>query len=411
LSATFPSGNYELRAEKSGYGFLASAGSTGGTVIKSDYNALFRMVIAIPSSATTHVTDANFTAFRPGDKIVSVPRTGQTTSYAVGDDASAQQGVAWPTTRFTDNQDGTVTDGLTGLIWLKNAGCMTAMIWSDALQSANQLASGTCGLTDGSTAGTWRMPNIGELESLIDVSQSSPAVSAGHPFANVAATYWSSTTYRGDPTEAWVIRFTDSRYINDGVNNVKAGSLHALWAVKSSGTAGAVSLPGTGQLIVFANRDDASLHSGLQLTSPRFIDNGDGTIADTVTGLTWMKRADCIHQTWSAAMTAINSLASGQCELSDGSTAGQWRMPNRNEMLSLLDRAETNQALRFNTVFFKSDGTVDQPAIFNTFPEFEFYWTSTTNFTDLTEAWTVFSCDGGVYNIAKANIGYSLAVR
>jgi hypothetical protein len=62
-------------------------------------------------------------------------------------------------------------------------------------------------------------------------------------------------------------------------------------------------------------------------------------------------------------------------------------------------------------VFFKSDGTVDQPAIFNTFPEFEFYWTSTTNFTDLTEAWTVFSCDGGVYNIAKANIGYSLAVR
>src|SRR5215831_10404550 len=52
-----------------------------------------------------------------------VPRTGQTTSYAAGDDGALQKGVAWPTPRFTDNNNGTITDNLTGLIWLKNANC------------------------------------------------------------------------------------------------------------------------------------------------------------------------------------------------------------------------------------------------------------------------------------------------
>jgi hypothetical protein len=36
---------------------------------------------------------------------------------------SGSTGVAWPNPRFTDNSDGTVTDNLTGLIWLKNANC------------------------------------------------------------------------------------------------------------------------------------------------------------------------------------------------------------------------------------------------------------------------------------------------
>ena len=39
-----------------------------------------------------------------------VPKTGQTTSYATGDDGQLEKGVAWPYPRFTDNGDGTVTD-------------------------------------------------------------------------------------------------------------------------------------------------------------------------------------------------------------------------------------------------------------------------------------------------------------
>ena len=40
----------------------------------------------------------------------------------------------------------------------------------------------------------------------------------------------------------------------------------------------------------------------------------------------------------------------------------------------------------------------------------EYYWTSTTNAADPTEAWTVYSCDFGLYDTSKANIGYTLAV-
>ena len=47
-----------------------------------------------------------------------VPATGQTDSVAAGDDGDLQKGVPWPDPRFTDNGDGTVTDHLTGLIWL-----------------------------------------------------------------------------------------------------------------------------------------------------------------------------------------------------------------------------------------------------------------------------------------------------
>ena len=93
---------------------------------------------------------------------------------------------------------------------MKNAGCFAPSNWSAALTFANQLASGSCGLTDGSTAGQWRMPNVNELESLVDISRSNPALSAGNPFTNVANSYWSSSSYQASlGTSAMVIRFTD----------------------------------------------------------------------------------------------------------------------------------------------------------------------------------------------------------
>jgi hypothetical protein len=54
-------------------------------------------------------------------------KTGQTASYATGDDGNLQKGVTLPSPRFTcnpsedctpGNNNGTVTDNLTGLIWL-----------------------------------------------------------------------------------------------------------------------------------------------------------------------------------------------------------------------------------------------------------------------------------------------------
>jgi hypothetical protein len=135
-------------------------------------------------------------------------RTGQTVSYAAGDDGDLERGVLWPSPRFTDNSDGTVTDHLTGLVWLKNANCFGAMNWTNALTACNSLASGSCGLSDDTVAGDWRLPNRKELFSLIDHSRYSPALPLGHPFTNVqSAFYWSSTTdpdYTGDALQVFL---------------------------------------------------------------------------------------------------------------------------------------------------------------------------------------------------------------
>lgn len=111
------------------------------------------------------------------------PTTGVYGSYTV---------YGWTGIRFTDNLDGTVTDNLTGLIWLKNANCDGLKRWGEALSNCNGLENGDCDLSDGSSAGDWRLPNINELHSLVDPTQSNPALPDGHPFTGVQ----SSTTGR-----------------------------------------------------------------------------------------------------------------------------------------------------------------------------------------------------------------------
>ena len=135
---------------------------------------------------------------------VLIQKTGQTTSYATGDDGDLQKGLEWPDPRFTDIGDGTVTDNLTGLIWLKNADCFNARTWNEALSDSNSLADEQCGLTDGSSEGDWRLANARELSSLIDFGQFDIALPAGHPFINVRSdSYWSSTTLTDTIQQAW----------------------------------------------------------------------------------------------------------------------------------------------------------------------------------------------------------------
>jgi Protein of unknown function (DUF1566) len=134
-----------------------------------------------------------------------------------GQDGDIQAGLPYPTPRFKDNGDGTVEDKLTDLIWLKNANCSTISpaVWATALSNANSLVDGQCDLSDGSMAGDWRLPNVKELQSLIDFGNISPALPTGHPFLNVqSADYWSSTTRAGNPVLAWVVDLGDGNTID-----------------------------------------------------------------------------------------------------------------------------------------------------------------------------------------------------
>jgi hypothetical protein len=55
----------------------------------------------------------------------------------------------------------------------------------------------------------WRLPNIRELETLVDIHSHAPAVPPKHPFAGTAEGYWSSTTSVYEPSYAWVLYTLD----------------------------------------------------------------------------------------------------------------------------------------------------------------------------------------------------------
>lgn len=134
-----------------------------------------------------------------------VQKTGQTDCYdesgnplvscdGTGQDGEYQMGAMCPEPRFIDNEDGTITDNCTGLMWKQmHLGSMT---WQDALNSCNS--------SEFADYEDWRLPNVKELQSLIDYGQDGPALPSGHPFINVQSDlYWTSTSVYDNPTEAW----------------------------------------------------------------------------------------------------------------------------------------------------------------------------------------------------------------
>ncbi len=123
---------------------------------------------------------------------VGVPKTGQTTTYATGDDGNLQMGAAWPNPRFTDNGDGTVTDNLTGLMWVQNAQKGGGVTWYNAIIACDGYV--LAGYDD------WRLPNVRELHSLTDYETLS--LPEGHPFLRYNGYYWTSTS---DPIYAFAV--------------------------------------------------------------------------------------------------------------------------------------------------------------------------------------------------------------
>lgn len=174
-----------------------------------------------------------------------LPATGQTRCFdATGrpvdctgtrQDGDLRAGVPWPVPRFEIRADG-VLDHLTGLVWQRQARLGTGpMDWSLALAAVAALRQ---------EGHAWRLPNILELESLVDcdcgrtaASHVSarrddwcPALPAGHPFLDPAPGYWSSTTSLFEPDWAWAL------YLDKGAVGVgqKHGAHFEAWAVREA---------------------------------------------------------------------------------------------------------------------------------------------------------------------------------
>jgi glucokinase len=179
----------------------------------------------------------------PGESIATT--VGATTGAANEGETTMPVSIE---TRWCDNQDGTVTDRATGLVWLKRASWGGSHpFWADdrekpsAHDRASSLCSGAPGadLCDASTEGDWRLPTLAELASLISGTE---AVSAWdmRAFTGVEpAPYWSSTSYSRYPSRGYFVHLLGG---NIGSFNKKTG--YFVWPVRST-RPGLIALPGT----------------------------------------------------------------------------------------------------------------------------------------------------------------------
>ncbi len=136
--------------------------------------------------------------------------------------------------RYVECGNGTVTDTVTGLIWLQDANClMGSTDWKSANEFAAGLADGQCGLSDRSKRGDWRLPTLEEWQATIaravalGCCSGSPAACGANPdldppsltdragtgcfstdanpaFSGVQFFYWSSLTRADKPGQAFV---------------------------------------------------------------------------------------------------------------------------------------------------------------------------------------------------------------
>ena len=151
-----------------------------------------------------------------------------------------------------------------------------------------------------------------------------------------------------------------------------------------------IACAGTGQ--------DGDIQVGSAWPSPRFTLNADETVTDNMTGLVWSKDANPVtpvdEKTWQDSLEYIKTLNSGGGYLG----YNDWRLPNRNELASLVDSSRINPALPTANPFVNlQTGFV--------------YWSSSTVINFKHEAWAVNMNLGGVDEYGKTGVGHLWPVR
>jgi hypothetical protein len=324
--------------------------------------------------------------------------TGQSASYRTGDDGDYMAGTSWPSPRFTDNGDGTATDHLTGLQWVLNphalSGNGTAINWNAGVDLCNNLFF--------ANHSDWRLPNYRELESLLDYGASAPALASGHPLIGIQnAAYWSSTSDAySSPTRpaGYYMWYID---LGAGSSEIDHKSLtHFVLPVRDVPTNAPAPVIKTGQTTSYRSGDDGALEAGLPWPAPRFLDNGDGTALDTLTGLEWITSPASLplntSKPWEPAVDYCNDLVFADHD--------DWRMPNVRELESMMHYGKGTWGNR-PYQWLNSTNTPFSVYI-------DWTWTSTTVAGNTANAWRLdLDGQGAIQNATKAAYGLIWPVR
>ena len=260
---------------------------------------------------------------------------------------------------YVDNGDGTVTDKSTGLMWQQDPGAKKTFDPSVAGAAKCRLA----GHAD------WRLPTIKELYSLIRFSGVDPdpmrrGGSDPTPFIDndifrfqygkeedgdriidsqfATCTRYVSTTMRGNET-MFGVNFADGRIKGYPTRGRRRGGQKGFYVLYVRGN------PEYGK--------------------NAFKDNGNGTVTDHATGLTWMKADSGKGMNWADALAYAESL-----ELAGHA---DWRLPNAKELQSIVDYTRSPDKTGSAAIdpVFETTGIVNELKV----KDYPSYWTGTTH--------------------------------
>jgi len=196
---------------------------------------------------------------------------------------------------YQDNGNETVTDLNTGLMWQQDDGYYGT--WQDARYYCTNLSLGAYN--------DWRFPERRELFSILDFGWHEPAINTDFFPECLSGYYWSGTQFNN--------LFLD-RYV---------------WSVSFRGGS-----------VVYKYMDDPIVYirgvRGKPLPPGAFINNGDGTVTDTVTGLEWQQWG-FTKKNWQDALA--------YCECLTLAGHDDWRLPNIRELESIVDIKRYNLAI------------------------------------------------------------------
>ena len=248
---------------------------------------------------------------------------------------------------YTDNGDGTVTDNVTGLTWEQSPNSGPSS-WPQAQEYCESLSLG--GHDD------WRMPSLKELFSISNFSAGWPYLDTTYFDLTVNDSiskdeqYWSSNYYVGKTVEG---QYDAAFGVNHATGHIKA------YPALVTGP--------MGKYVRCVYGDEYLIND--------FVDNGDGTITDNATALTWMQADSGEGLDWEAALAYAQ-------EMNEANYLGysDWRLPNVKELQSIADYDYAPDAL---------DATYDGPALNPMFSvseitneagnlDYPYYWTSTS---------------------------------
>lgn len=321
------------------------------------------VVLLLPQCSTAQtrrypIVDTGQTTCYDDNSIIDCPPPG--TAFS-GQDAQ----VAGHSASFTNNQNGTITDNVTGLIWQQSPDTDG----DGDIDAADKLTYAAAGsyCTNLSLAGQsdWWLPDIKQLYSLIAFSGTDPS------------------GYNG-PDMSLLNPFIDDDYFAFAYGDTAAGerSIDAQYASSTQYVSVAM-----GQPAMFGvNFADGRIKGyPLQKTffvicvrgnssygQNAFVDNGTGTITDQATGLMWAQNDSAAGMTWEAALAWVEQQNAGNYL-----GHSDWRLPNAKELQSLVDYSRSPDTSNsaaidplFNVTHITNEaGVSDYPS----------YWSSTTH--------------------------------